>query len=60
MLRQSLYPLEAVKWLSVIRSQFVQAELCTVQSVSRLEKLMKEESIESNVIPQGGSIVFVS
>lgn len=60
MLGQALYPLEAVKWLSVIRSQFVQAELCTVQSVSRLENTMTGETFESNEIPQGGSMVVVS
>jgi hypothetical protein len=59
-LRQSLYPLEAVKWLSVIRSQFVQAELCTVQSVARLESIMKEETLESDMIPQGESIIIDS
>lgn len=59
-LRESLYPLEAVKWLHIIRSQFVHAELCTSQSASRLESILKGETLESNVTPQGGSIMIVS
>lgn len=55
-LGQSLYPLEAVQWLSVIRSQFLQADLCTVESVSQLETIMKREAFESNTIPEGGFI----
>jgi hypothetical protein len=60
LLGQSLYPLEPVKWLSIIRSQFVQAELCTPESVLLLESIMKRETFESDVTPQGGTNMIFS
>jgi hypothetical protein len=42
----SLYPIEKLKWLSTLRSQFVQSGLCTVESLARLESSIEEEELK--------------
>lgn len=53
---QSIYPVETFKWMSVLHSQFVQAGLCTAQSLSQLESMTKREGLQSiNESPQSES-----
>jgi hypothetical protein len=61
---QSLYPIESLKWLSVLHSQFVQAGLCTAKSLLWLENVIETGQLQltndnlQSVSPQASSCQF--